>query len=194
MQDITRYHRGLAVIEYAVDAAHVAHYVIVLAAMFKSPQVDFTGIQGTPSFAVNGTVLNLNLNLGFTVYYHGFNNTSIGSGTLNDLHISSNAHTNIQFPFLISIDASNNNSKTIATQLLSDCGVGGATQQKINLDYKVVATVKLFSFNIHVPYSSSVDFDCPMSTTTQQEILNTIGKTLLGLVSKANGVLGSLGL
>lgn len=54
--------------------------VIVLAAMFKSPQVDFTGIQGTPSFAVNGTVLDLNLNLGFTV-----NNPNIESVTFSSL-------------------------------------------------------------------------------------------------------------
>ncbi|KAI9282737.1 hypothetical protein BY458DRAFT_428490 [Sporodiniella umbellata] len=154
--------------------------------MFKSPHVDFTGIQGTPLFNTSGTVLNLNLNLGFTVnnpniesvtfttldaraYYHGYNGTSVGSGTLNDLHISSNAHTNIQFPFLVSIDSANSDSKAIAVQLLKDCGVGGGTQSKINLDYQVVATVKLFSFNIHIPYSSAVNFDCPMSVRKLSE-------------------------
>ncbi|EIE86283.1 hypothetical protein RO3G_10994 [Rhizopus delemar RA 99-880] len=147
--------------------------------MFKKPSVEFTGIQGTPSLTNNGTVLNLGLDLGFSVnnpniesvtftsleaqvYYHGFNNVTIGQGSLNDLHISSNAITNIQFPFTLSIDPSNKDDTAIATKLLSDCGIGG-NQEKINLDYKLQATVKVVGISIQVPFSSSVNFDCPMS-------------------------------
>ncbi|KAG0748020.1 hypothetical protein G6F57_002008 [Rhizopus arrhizus] len=171
--------------------------IVVLGAMFKKPSVEFTGIQGTPSLTTsNGTVLNLGLDLGFSVnnpniesvtftsleaqvYYHGFNNVTIGQGSLNDLHISSNAITNIQFPFTLSIDPSNKDDTAIATKLLSDCGIGG-NQEKINLDYKLVATVKVVGISIHVPFSSSVDFDCPMSSTNQQQILSSIAKQILG--------------
>lgn len=40
----------------------------VLAAIFKVPKIEFTGIQGTPAFGMQGlTTVNLNISLGFTV-------------------------------------------------------------------------------------------------------------------------------
>lgn len=39
----------------------------VLAAMFKTPSVNFNGVQGSPSIGLVGTAVNLNLSLGFTV-------------------------------------------------------------------------------------------------------------------------------
>lgn len=39
----------------------------VLAALFKTPSVDFTGVQGEPAFSLAGTTANLNVSLGFTV-------------------------------------------------------------------------------------------------------------------------------
>jgi hypothetical protein len=39
----------------------------VLAALFKLPSVDFTGVQGSPAFALVGTNVNLNVSLGFIV-------------------------------------------------------------------------------------------------------------------------------
>ncbi|CEG80164.1 hypothetical protein RMATCC62417_14534 [Rhizopus microsporus] len=96
----------------------------VLASQFKVPKVDFTGIQGTPQFNINNAVLNVNASLGFTVnnpniesitftsldaeiYYHGYGNTSIGQGTIKDLHISSNGYTNFVFPFTLKVDITN---------------------------------------------------------------------------------------
>lgn len=39
----------------------------VLAALFKKPSVQFTGVQGDPAFGLAGTTVDLNFTLGFTV-------------------------------------------------------------------------------------------------------------------------------
>lgn len=39
----------------------------VLAALFKTPSVDFTGVQGSPAFGLVGTTVDLNFTLGFSV-------------------------------------------------------------------------------------------------------------------------------
>ncbi|ORE05554.1 hypothetical protein BCV72DRAFT_242718 [Rhizopus microsporus var. microsporus] len=167
----------------------------VLASQFKVPKVDFTGIQGTPQFNINNTVLSVNASLGFTVnnpniesitftsldaeiYYHGYGNTSIGQGSIKDLHISSNGYTNFVFPFTLKVDITSPQDQAIASKLMSDCGIGGGQAQKINLDYKVVATVNIIGISIHVPYSSSASFDCPMNSPGQQDVLNKISQML----------------
>lgn len=52
----------------------------VLAALFKTPSVDFKGVQGEPAFSLAGTTANLNVSLGFTV-----NNPNIESVTFKSL-------------------------------------------------------------------------------------------------------------
>ncbi|CAO3657518.1 unnamed protein product [Mucor hiemalis] len=153
----------------------------VLAALFKTPSVEFTGVQGSPNFGLTGTNVNLNVSLGFTVknpniesvtfstltataFYHG-DTTELGGGTLHDLHIGSHSVTNIDFPFSISMDVTNSQTQVIAAKMMADCGLGGGTAGNINLDYKVVATVKIIGIPISVPYSSSVGFKCPLGVS-----------------------------
>ncbi|KAG0764934.1 hypothetical protein G6F57_005241 [Rhizopus arrhizus] len=171
----------------------------ILASQFKVPKVDFTGIQGTPSFGMNETMIRLGFDLGFSVtnpniesvtfsslkaqaFYHGYDNTSIGSGGLNDLHISSNAITNIQFPFTIMIDIASQQDQAIVFKLMSDCGLDGNRQERIRLDYRVEATIDIIGLSIQIPYSDTVDFDCPMNSATQQKVLDTLGSSVLGLM------------
>ncbi|KAI8639958.1 hypothetical protein BD408DRAFT_391498 [Parasitella parasitica] len=169
----------------------------VLAALFKTPSVDFTGVKGEPSFSLTGTTANMNVSLGFTVsnpniesvtfkslvataYYHG-DDTELGGGTLNDLHIGSHSITNISFPFTIAMDLMADTTKSVVTRLMSDCGIDGSATKDINLDYKVVATVSIIGIPISVPFSSSVSFACPIngqSSTALQEI-----STLLSALS-----------
>ncbi|CAO3643813.1 unnamed protein product [Mucor hiemalis] len=92
----------------------------ILAALFKKPSVEFTGVQGSPIFGLTGNKVNLNVSLGFTVnnpnvesatfstltataFYHG-DTTELGGGTLHDLYIGSHSVTNISFPFALNGD------------------------------------------------------------------------------------------
>ncbi|KAI8079606.1 uncharacterized protein B0P05DRAFT_541307 [Gilbertella persicaria] len=155
----------------------------VLAALFKEPSVEFTGIQGQPAFGLEGTTANLNISLGFTVKnpniesvtfktltatanYHG-DTTQLGTGTLNDLHIGSNSITNISFPFNISLNLLASETQTVVTKLMSDCGLSGGTAKDIQLDYKVVATVSIIGIPISIPFSSSASFKCPIDVSPQ---------------------------
>lgn len=52
----------------------------ILASQFKVPKVDFTGIQGTPSFGMNETMIRLGFDLGFSV-----TNPNIESVTFSSL-------------------------------------------------------------------------------------------------------------
>lgn len=84
---------------------------------------------------------------------------------MNDLHISSNAITTIQFPFTIMIDIASQEDQAIVFKLMSDCGLGGNRQEKIRLDYRVEATIDIIGLSIQIPYSDTVDFDCPMNVS-----------------------------
>ncbi|EIE80387.1 hypothetical protein RO3G_05092 [Rhizopus delemar RA 99-880] len=110
-------------------------------------------------------------------FYHGYDHTSIGGGELNDLHISSNAITTIQFPFTIMIDIASQEDQAIVFKLMSDCGLGGNRQEKIRLDYRVEATIDIIGLSIQIPYSDTVDFDCPMNKT-----LDTLDPFVLDLM------------
>ncbi|KAI7894895.1 uncharacterized protein EV154DRAFT_414404 [Mucor mucedo] len=154
----------------------------VLAALFKVPTVEFTGIQGTPEFGMVGlTTVNLNVSLGFvvnnpniesvtfttlvaTANYHG-DTTPLGGGTLHDLHIGSHSVTNISFPFAMSIDVTNNNNIAVLSKIMADCGLGGGTAKDIQLDYKVVATVTIIGVPISVPVSNTIGFKCPIDVS-----------------------------
>ncbi|KAG1050510.1 hypothetical protein G6F43_007227 [Rhizopus delemar] len=166
----------------------------ILVSQFKVPKVDFTGIQGIPSFGKNETMISLRFDLGYSVkndniesvtfsslkaqaFYHGYDHTSIGGGELNDLHISSNAITTIQFPFTIMIDIASQEDQAIVFKLMSDCGLDGNRQEKIRLDYRVEATIDIIGLSIQIPYSDTVDFDCPMNKT-----LDTLGPFVLDLM------------
>ncbi|KAI9474100.1 MAG: hypothetical protein EXX96DRAFT_580594 [Benjaminiella poitrasii] len=171
----------------------------VLAALFKTPTVEFTGVQDNPNFNLTGTSANLNLVLGFTVNnpniesvtfktlvatatYHG-DNTKIGGGTLNDLHIGSNSVTNFTFPFDISMNLLATETQLVASKIMSDCGIGGGTAQDIQLDYKVVATVSIIGIPISVPYSSTISFKCPIDSADQSSLLNEIASLLQGFLN-----------
>ncbi|KAI8982184.1 hypothetical protein BDF20DRAFT_865410 [Mycotypha africana] len=171
----------------------------VLAALFKQPSVEFTGIKGEPTFGLVGNNVNLNLSLGFSVnnpniesvtfkslsakaYYHG-DSTELGGGTLNDLHIGSNAVTNISFPFNMSMDIMASGTQAVVYKLLSDCGILGGSPKDISIDYKVIATVSIIGISINVPYSNSVNgIQCPIEAN-QLDLLNKVASLLNGLTN-----------
>ncbi|KAG1441564.1 hypothetical protein G6F56_011424 [Rhizopus delemar] len=74
--------------------------------------------------------------------------------------------------------------QVIVSKLLSDCGIGSGEQQKIKLDYKVLATIDIIGLSIHIPFSNAVDFDCPMNSAIQQNILGSLGKTVSSLLGQ----------
>lgn len=97
-------------------------------------------------------------------FYHG-DTTELGGGTLHDLYIGSHSVTNISFPFSLVMDVTDSQTRVIAAKMMADCGIGGGTAGNINIDYKVVATVKIIGISITVPYSRSVEIKCPLDVS-----------------------------
>ncbi|KAG2234452.1 hypothetical protein INT48_007200 [Thamnidium elegans] len=177
----------------------------VLAAIFKVPTIEFTGIQGTPAFGMQGlTTVNLNISLGFTVdnpniesvtfttlaataNYHG-DTTQLGEGILHNLHIASYSVTNISFPFNMLVDMTNNNNIAVMSKMMADCGLGGATKKDIKLDYKIVATVHIIGIPISVPVSNSISFPCPIDPGDQSSLLANIESIISGLTGEDNNI------
>ncbi|KAG0186941.1 Adenosine 5'-monophosphoramidase [Apophysomyces sp. BC1034] len=148
----------------------------VLAALFKTPDVKFNGLNGEPQFNLVGTTANISFSLSISVnnpniesvtfsnivakaYYPGYRDHSIGGGQKDGVHISSNAITNIIFPFSISISPADT---AILTDILSKCGLLGGEKQNIKVDYDVIPTIKILGIPISPTISNSANFPCPL--------------------------------
>ncbi|KAI9018708.1 hypothetical protein CLU79DRAFT_284528 [Phycomyces nitens] len=178
----------------------------VLAAIFKTPSVDFKGIDGVPSFNLQGTTANISAVLSISVnnpniesvtfekiiakaYYPNYRNTSLGGGQKNNVHISSNAITNILFPFSLIIDLSLAQQQYIMTDLLGKCGFLGGQKEDIRIEYDVQPTIKIIGIPITITVSDSVSFPCPL----QESDFDTLVKGTLGSILSSSGGSGGLG-
>lgn len=68
----------------------------------------------------------------------------------------------------MSIDVTNTNNVAVLSKIMADCGLSGGTAKDIQLDYKVVATVKIIGIPISVPVSNTVAFKCPIDVTKKK--------------------------
>ncbi|ORX44925.1 hypothetical protein DM01DRAFT_242083, partial [Hesseltinella vesiculosa] len=140
--------------------------------LFKKPSVEFQGLQGAPTFNLNGTtaVLDFNMtfainnpniesvtfsNVGAEVYYPNYSQP-IGNGTKTDLHISSHSNTTIYFPISLFLDFTNNATLPIAQDLLTKC----SASSKVTVDYTIIPTIRIIGIPITLSFSSSASFDC----------------------------------
>lgn len=102
---------------------------------------------------------------------------SIGSGSKDNVHISSNAVTTIIFPFTISLDAANSESQAILDDILNKCGFLGGNSQGITIDYDVTPTLRIIGIAISpttseqatIPCDSSVSWPPPLNPLTLHE-------------------------
>ncbi|KAI7866071.1 hypothetical protein BDF14DRAFT_1882965 [Spinellus fusiger] len=154
----------------------------VLAALFKTPTVNFQGVQGQPQFNLQGTTANISAVLSIqvnnpniesvtfskivaTAFYPNYHTIPLGGGQKNDVHISSNAITTILFPFSLDIDLSQPAQQSIMTDLLGKCGFLGGDKQQISVDYVVQPTVSIVGIPITFSISNSASFPCPIQAS-----------------------------
>lgn len=81
------------------------------------------------------------------------------------MHINKQAVTNISFPFSLNVNAADDSSKAIMSDLLSKCGMTGGEAQQITIDYDVTPTVKFGVIPISFTISNHANFDCPVSVS-----------------------------
>ncbi|KAI9489114.1 hypothetical protein BDB00DRAFT_845217 [Zychaea mexicana] len=154
----------------------------VLAALFKTPEINFNGLQGEPSFNLTGTTANFNFNLNITVdnpnvlgvtfekieakaYYPGYRDKSIGGGIKDNVHIGKETVTTIIFPFTISVDAMNTETQAILYDIMGKCGVLGGEAPGITIDYDVVPTLDIIGIKISPTISNSANLPCDNSVS-----------------------------
>ncbi|KAI7852323.1 hypothetical protein BDC45DRAFT_514016 [Circinella umbellata] len=158
----------------------IAIVIGVLAALFKTPEINFNGLQGDPSFNLTGTTANFNFNLNITVnnpnvlgvtfeniqakaYYPGHHEKSIGGGILDNVEIAKQEVTTIIFPFTISVDATDQDTQAILFDIMGKCGVLGAEATGITIDYDVVPTLNIIGIKISPTISNNANLPCDSS-------------------------------
>ncbi|KAI8086428.1 uncharacterized protein BX664DRAFT_335763 [Halteromyces radiatus] len=151
----------------------------VLAALFKMPQVNMSGLDSAPTVNVtDGHLINMAFQLQVSVnnpnvegitfdtivakaYYPQHHDIQLGGGEKDQVVIAKNAVTNFTFPFDLAIDMANPSYQAILQDLFSKCGVDGSQKQQIKIDYDVIPTVKFGLIPISITISNSASFDCP---------------------------------
>ncbi|KAI8144797.1 hypothetical protein BJV82DRAFT_606279 [Fennellomyces sp. T-0311] len=152
----------------------------VMAAVLKVPDVSVNGLVGEPQASMSGSTVAMNFTLDISVdnpngisitfekivaeaFYPGHHEQSIGGGELDNVKIDKNGVTDIQFPFNIEVDSSDDSSKAVVADLLSKCGLTGSQTQQLTIDYEVTPTVRVAGIPISPKISNSAKFDCPVS-------------------------------
>ncbi|KAI8142850.1 hypothetical protein BJV82DRAFT_579421 [Fennellomyces sp. T-0311] len=152
----------------------------VLAALFKTPEIKFNGIQGEPSFNLSGTTANFMFNLNITVdnpnvlgvtfekieakaFYPGHRDKSIGGGVLDNVKIEKEQVTTIIFPFTITVDAMDSATQAILYDIMGKCGVLGGESKGITIDYDVIPTLDIIGIKISPTISDSASLPCDNS-------------------------------
>ncbi|CAO0797139.1 unnamed protein product [Mucor circinelloides] len=162
----------------------IAIVVGVLAALFKVPNVQFTGLKQDPVYAYANNVLSMTFDVGISVdnqnlesitfetikadaYYPAPYNVFIGGGNITDTHIASYAMTNITFPFSVKVNSSDPGQQGVLMDLVTRCGLDGSAPQKINFDYYIYPTVRIAGIAITPKISKSMSLACPTSELNQ---------------------------
>ncbi|CEG82124.1 hypothetical protein RMATCC62417_16245 [Rhizopus microsporus] len=157
----------------------LAIVVGVLAALFKVPTVQFTGLQQPPTRSFDNNVLNMTFSIGITVnnpnfesitfekivadaYYPSPYNVKVGGGQVDNVHINSNGITNITFPFNVAVNSTNQAEQGVLMDLLTKCGLDGSAKQNINFNYYIYPTVRIIGIPITPTISKSMSLPCPL--------------------------------
>ncbi|CAO3588037.1 unnamed protein product [Absidia cylindrospora] len=151
----------------------------VLAALFKMPQVQMSGLENQPSVNITGgNTINMAFQLQISVdnpnvegitfesivakaYYPNHHDVQLGGGEKDNVVIAKQQVTTFTFPFAINIDISDPNDQSILNDLFSKCGLDGSEKRPITIDYDVIPTVKFGLIPISITISKSTSIDCP---------------------------------
>ncbi|KAF8929981.1 hypothetical protein EDD21DRAFT_360898 [Dissophora ornata] len=179
--------------------------VILVFTMFKVPTVDYLGMQGDPTFTFNqgNTTLGVNLiadiqvknpnPIGFnfdsivvTAYYPGYA-PSIGGGNVTHVSFPSKSTKTIQFPVNVSYDRKQDPGFTVIESIFAKCGITGATNGQITINYDIKATTKIIGFTISPSLKNqTTSFTCPVN------IIEIAKDIPAGIISGIGGLISSL--
>ncbi|KAI9299520.1 hypothetical protein BJ944DRAFT_274173 [Cunninghamella echinulata] len=169
----------------------------VLAALFKIPKVNMSGLDSPPSVNVTDTTIHMGFQLQVSVdnpnvegitfeqiiakaYYPQHRDVQLGGGEKDQVVIAKQQTSNFTFPFDLTLDMSNPSYQSITNDLFDKCGLFGAPKQKITIDYDVIPTVKFGLIPISITIPGSTSFDCPDVLQHLSSIANVAGSKIGG--------------
>jgi hypothetical protein len=174
----------------------------VLASMFKTPTVNFLGASQSPQFAVNGTSWTISTQLSIQVinpniehvtfsevkavaYYPTTRNQnprpSVGGGDLSNVHINSQATTNISFPFQIIYNPEQDTAQAILSDIAAKCGLLGGPKSQLTVDYDLTLTIKVIFVTLSHTLPEKATFDCPIQNGQLPQLPTNVTNSLGGL-------------
>ncbi|UZJ54262.1 hypothetical protein CBS101457_003582 [Exobasidium rhododendri] len=173
-----------------INAIIVIISIICLVVIFARPPNVGIGSDVAPSASsvgVSGSALTLNGSVDFVVsnpnaisatlseltaniYDTVDTSQVIGTGSVSDQKIASQANTTITFPYQIRYDSSKDTNQTILKDLNSKCGLTGGTVQDLDLSLKVSAKLKILSVPIPISFSEDISFACPLTAANLKSL------------------------
>ncbi|CAO3684275.1 unnamed protein product [Rhizopus stolonifer] len=158
----------------------------IIIGVFKVPSIEFNGYKNTPVVTFNNKVLNVAVDFDIRVdnpnfetitfdkvsvdaYYPSPYYALVGSGSMNNVYINSEANTNYTFPFTMSIDANNATQKSVLSDLITKCGYNGTTKQNIDLNFYLYPTIRIVSFTITPTITKLLSIPCPLEVKRKRK-------------------------
>jgi LEA14-like dessication related protein len=106
------------------------------------------------------------------------NKTDIGGGSAKDLTFQSHSNQTFTFPFVISYKKSLDPNNDILVDLATKCGVIGSNKSNISVNYKITLGIRFLFVTVSPSVSNSFSFECPMSKSDLEGLLNSAGISL----------------
>ncbi|GAA5797464.1 hypothetical protein EDC94DRAFT_556593 [Helicostylum pulchrum] len=162
----------------------------ILAALFKVPKIEYTGLKQDPVVTSENSVLSMVFDVGITVdnpnfegltfeiikadaYYPSPYNVYIGGGNITNLEIKSNAITDITFPFAVRINSTDPAQQGVVMDLVTRCGLDGSATQNLDFDYYVYPTVRIIGIPITPKIKQSLSIPCPLKAADLSSFINS---------------------
>jgi len=111
--------------------------------------------------------------------FYPINNTRVGGGELKNIVFRSDGQTNVTFPFAINYNTNADPQYMILTDLSKKCGVNGAAQSPVTVNYKITLGLRVLLFVVSPVVSNTVSFPCPASASQIEDFLKSVGLTNL---------------
>ncbi|KAI3607587.1 epressed protein [Moniliophthora roreri] len=93
-----------------------------------------------------------------------------GGGTLKDIMFNTNSQTNFTFLFDIDYQYKDDPKRSVLMVIANKCGILSSAKGKLNLEYKITANVRVFSFTINPSISNTLSVDCLIPDNIIQDI------------------------
>jgi len=168
--------------------------ILSLVLWIRPPNVNFGNVAPSTStgsaiqLQSDGLTINLGVNISvenpnyFSVdftkieadIFYPINNTAIGTGSANNVHIASQSQTNFTFPFDVNYKTSSDPNNKILIDLATKCGILG-TKTDISVNYKITLGIKILFATIYPAISNTFTFACPLTESDISGLLSSAG-------------------